>query len=256
MAWRASLRRSEWCLGSGRIDHLRAIARPPPSSSSSFTFAASADACGYPAHMPDSAAIDRLARILSILGHPLLVLPMALALPVALQTGLNDSEWRTLQIMLVGFALFVALMLGWSWLQVRRKRWTHVDASQPSERRSLNRTLLIAITIGALLAWRGLPTPDLGLALALSAGIIIVAMLSARACKLSLHVAFSLYAAGLLWPLGSVAVGAGCAFAGAVAWSRLRLSRHERLDLFAGAAAGLSAAIIYWPALHTLRASP
>ena len=209
--------------------------------------------------MPDSAALDRLdrlARILSILGHPLLLLPMALALPAALPIGLNDSDSRTLQIMLAGFALFTALVLGWSRLQVRRKRWAHLDASQPSERRSLNRTLLIATTIGALLAWRGLPTPDLGLALALSAGIIIVAMLSARACKLSLHVAFSLYAAGLLWPLGSVAVGAGCAFAGAVAWSRLRLSRHERLDLFAGAAAGLSAAIIYWPALHTLRASP
>lgn len=206
--------------------------------------------------MPDSAAIDRLARILSILGHPLLVLPMALALPVALQTGLNDSEWRTLKIMLVGFALFVALMLGWSWLQVRRKRWTHIDASQPSERRSLNRTLLIAISVGTLLAWRGLPTPDLALGLTLSAGIIAVAMLSARACKLSLHVAFSLYAAGLLWPLGRVAVGAGCMFAVVVAWSRLRLSRHEPLDLFAGAAAGLFAAIVYWPALHALQASP
>ena len=202
--------------------------------------------------MSASAAIDRFARIISILGHPLLVLPTALALPVAL----HDGNPRTLQAMLVGFMLFAALMLGWSWLQVRRKRWAHVDASQPSERHSLNRTLLIAITAGALLAWRGLPTPDLGLALALSAGIVAVAMLSARGCKLSLHVAFALYAAGLLWPLGSIAVGAGCMCAVVVAWSRLRLSRHEPIDLLVGAAAGLSSAVVYWPALHALRVSP
>lgn len=202
--------------------------------------------------MSVSAAIDRLARIISILGHPLLVLPAALALPVAL----HDGNPRTLQTMLVGFMLFAALMLGWSWLQVRRKRWAHVDASQPSERRSLNRTLLIAITAGALLARRGLPTPDLGLALALSAGIVAVAMLSARVCKLSLHVAFALYATGLLWPLGTIAVGAGGGFACMVAWSRLRLSRHRPRDLIAGASAGLLAAIMYWPTLHVLRASP
>ena len=202
--------------------------------------------------MPASAAIDRFARIISVLGHPLLVLPAALALPVAL----HDGDLRTLRTILVGFTLFAALIFGWSWLQVRRKRWAHVDASHPSERRSLNRTLLIAITAGALLSWRGLPTPDLGLALALSAGIVAVAMLSARVCKLTLHVAFALYAAGLLWPLGSIAVGAGCGFACTVAWSRLRLSRHLPRDLVAGASAGLLAAVIYWPTLHVLRASP
>ena len=220
-------------------------------------FAASANAGGYPARMSASAAIDRFARTASILGHPLLVLPTALAMPVALQNGnARTLQAITLQSMLLGFALFAALMFGWSWLQVRRKRWTHVDASQPSERRSLNRALLIAIAFGALLAWRGLPTPDLGLAMALSAGIVAAAILSASSCKLSLHVAFAVYAAGLLWSLGPVAVGAGCVFAGVIGWSRLRLSRHQPRDLIAGAVAGLLAALAYWQALHALRALP
>ena len=118
------------------------------------------------------------------------------------------------------------------------------------------RTLLVLIGLGALLAWRALPTPDPALALALSAGIVAVAMLSVRWCKLSLHVAFAIYAIGLLWPLGSSVIAACCAFAAAVAWSRLRLSRHRPRDLVAGAAAGLLAAVAYWPTLHTLRASP
>lgn len=210
-------------------------------------FAASANAGGYPARM-----LDRLARAISILGHPLLVLPAALALPAALR----DGDTGTLQSTLVGFALFAALVLGWSWWQVRRGRWAHVDASQPSERQSLNRILLMAIAIGALLAWRGSPAPDLALVLALSACIVAIAMLAVRWCKLSLHAAFAVYAAGLLWPLGVAWVAAGCAFAGIVAWSRLQLSRHRPRDIVAGAAAGGLAASGYWLTLRALQASP
>ena len=196
--------------------------------------------------------LDRLARAVSILGHPLLVLPAALALPAALR----DADHATLRSMLIGFALFAALLLGWSWWQVRRNRWAHVDASQPSERKSLNRTLLVAIAIGALVAWLRSPTPDLALTLAVSACIVAIAMLLVRWCKLSLHASFAVYAAGLLWPLGVAAVGAGCVFAGIVAWSRLRLSRHRPRDIVAGAATGVLAASGYWLSLHALQASP
>ena len=196
--------------------------------------------------------LDRLARAISILGHPLLVLPAALALPAVL----HEADHATLRSMLMGFALFAALLLGWSWWQVRHGRWAHVDASEPSERKALNRMLLVAIAIGALLAWLRSPTPDLAMALALSACIVAIAMLTARGCKLSLHAAFAVYAAGLLWPLGVVWVGAGCVFAGIVAWSRLQLSRHRPRDIVAGVAAGSLAAGGYWLTLHGLQTSP
>lgn len=202
--------------------------------------------------MPSFPPQNRFARVVSILGHPLLVLPAALTLPAALRGG----NAGTLQAMLSGFALFAALVMGWSWWQVRRGRWAHVDASQQSERRSLNRTLLVLIGLGALLAWRALPSPELAVALALSACIVAVALLTVRWCKLSLHIAFAVYATGLLWPQGGWAIAACCAFAAGVAWSRLRLSRHRPRDLVAGAAAGLLAAIGYWLALHMLQASP
>lgn len=214
-------------------------------------FAAPANGGGYPARMSASSASDRLARAVSILGHPLLVLPAALMLPAALRGG----DPRTLQAAFAGFALFAAMVMGWSWWQVRRGRWAHVDASRQSERRSLNRILLVLIGLGALLAWRALPSPDLALALALSAGIVAVAILTAHWCKLSLHIAFAVYAAGLLWPQGGWAIAACCAFAAGIAWSRLQLSRHRPRDLIAGAAAGLLAAIVYWLALPMLRAS-
>ncbi len=214
-------------------------------------FAAPANGGGYPARMSASSTSDRRARAVSILGHPLLVLPAGLMLPAALRGG----DPRTLQTAFASFAMFAGFVMGWSWWQVRRGRWAHVDASRQSERRSLNRTLLVLIGFGALLAWRALPSPDPALALALSAGIVAVAMSTVQWCKLSLHMAFAVYAAGLLWPLGPMVIAACCVFAAGIAWSRLRLSRHEPRDLLAGAAAGLLAAVAYWSALSMLRVS-
>jgi hypothetical protein len=193
---------------------------------------------------------QRIARFVSILGHPLLVLPAALLLPAAMRA----RDPQSLTSMVAGIALFAALVLGGSWWQVRRGRWAHVDASLRHERRSLNRTLLAMLLVAALAARYGLPEPDLALALLLAAAIVAIALLAARICTLSLHLAFAVYAAGLLWPLGNVAVAAGVVFAAAVAWSRLRLSRHRPRDLCAGGLAGLFAAVLYWPTLAALRA--
>jgi hypothetical protein len=194
------------------------------------------------------------ARIISILGHPLLVLPAALLLPTLLIShGQHTRDASTLSSIAAGFAIFAAMVLGWSWWQVRQGRWAHVDASGHDERRVLNRTLLTMILIGALLAWRSLPEPDLAIALLLAAAIVMAAILSTRICKLSLHFAFAVYAAGLVWPLGKAAMGAGFAFSASVAWSRLRLSRHQPRDLIAGGAIGLLAGTIHWATLAALR---
>ncbi len=191
-----------------------------------------------------------LARAISILGHPLAVLPPAVLLALAAR-----DPGMPLAAIALGFAGFGLLVLGWSWRQVRRGRWAHVDASGREERGSLNRFLLIAIAVGALLAWWRMPTPDLALALALAAGLVALALLGSRWCKLSLHLAFAVYAAGLLWPYGSWAVLAGLGFAAAIAWSRLRLSRHVPIDLIVGAVAGAGAAGAYALAGDALRSA-
>lgn len=188
-----------------------------------------------------------VARIVSILGHPLLVLPAAVLLPsVLLPSAPQARNAQSLSAMTVGFAAFAALVMGWSWWQVRRGRWAHVDASGRDERNALNRGLLAMIIVGALLAWRALPQSDLFFVLSFAAAIVATAILSARVCKLSLHFAFAVYAAGLLWPLGKATVAAGFAFAVLVAWSRLQLSRHRPHDLLVGGLVGLLAARLYW----------
>ena len=183
-----------------------------------------------------------LARALSIFGHPMLVLPMAV-LAIALAQG----DARTALWSAAGFGAFAALVMGYSWWQVRRGRWAHVDASATHERSTLNRFLLIALASGAILvAWRG-GQPLFALGLALSAAMILAAMLTARWCKLSLHLAFVVFAACLLRELGLVWMLVALLFAATVAWSRLALQRHTPRDLVAGAVAGALAGLAFWP---------
>lgn len=176
-----------------------------------------------------------LARWLSILGHPALLVPCAAALGIALADG--PPRWNLL-------ALPVAIAAGTllhAVRQVRRGAWQHVDASRPEERRGLQVGLALLLA-GLGFALRATGSDDAVVAaLHASAGILAAAVLAARWCKPSLHAAFALLAAALPWP-HVVACLALALLVPAVAWSRLVLERHTRRDVVVGLLAGGAAA--------------
>jgi len=186
--------------------------------------------------------LNGIARALSILGHPLLSLPVA-ALLLAAHRGAGPARLSALALALGAIA---AGVMGYSRWQVRRNRWRHVDASGRGERRTLNRFLLVLFAVAATAVWAWSPQREFALGLALSALLVAAAMVSTRWCKLSLHVAFAMYAAVLLLQLSWLACAAGVGFALAVAWSRLVLDRHAPRDLAAGAIAGALAGLAFW----------
>jgi hypothetical protein len=184
-------------------------------------------------------ATKALARAVSILGHPMLVMPVAAGF-AARQGGVGAQSTFAI---IAGLAVLGMLVLAYSAWSVSRGRWQHVDASAPAERSQLNRFLLGLFSVAAVVALC-LPAPArLALAFALSAAIILLALGLARWCKPSLHVAFVAFAA--LVPGQPVAVAAFCVLGLAVAWSRLALGRHVWPDLGAGLLAGVAAGIVF-----------
>ncbi len=83
-----------------------------------------------------------VARAVSIVGHPV-VLVLVAALISASAQGASHQQLR-----LIGGALatFAVIVVGFSWLQVRTGRWSHVDASVRNERNSLN-VFLVALCL-------------------------------------------------------------------------------------------------------------
>ena len=177
-----------------------------------------------------------LARAISIVGHPIVLLLLA-ALIAANQNGASAR-----QLAFIGGAtlLFGVIVLGYSWHQVRTGRWSHVDASLASERKSLNLFLGVLCIGGAAVTWFATHRHPMPIALALSGALIVIALLSSRWVKVSLHAMFAAFATTLLWP-NVLALSCGAAITAAVVWSRLALGRHVVADVVIGVTLGIAA---------------
>lgn len=194
------------------------------------------DSAQYPEPMNRS-----FARAVSLFGHPMLVLPLAVVALAAARGQYRAALWLA-----AGFAIFAAVVMGYSAWQVRRGRWSHVDASDTRERHTLNRFLLITLVAATVLSPLLWNSHELTLGLGLCAAMVATAMLTARWWKLSLHMAFVVFSACLLL-LGTNAWIGGVAlvFAALVAWSRLTLQRHVPRDLVAGISTGALAGVLF-----------
>ena len=152
--------------------------------------------------------------------------------PAAAASG-RDAPPQLLRVALataVAVALIVGLVSLW---QVRSGRWAHVDASHPRERSQLNLLLAGLLYAAAALLWvLGQPPAVIGGPL-LAALLVLLTHALRRWLKVSLHAAFALFAAALVWPHvpGALAIGA---LALGVAWSRLVLGRHTRAEVLTG----------------------
>lgn len=176
------------------------------------------------------------ARALSVIGHPALLMPAA----VAGSAAVNGAPPRVLQLGLAASVAVAVLVILYSLAQVRARRWSHVDASVPRERRQLNLVLcMLLFGAAGLLWWSGQPRL-LPLGLGLGGAMVVAALLLRRWLKLSLHTAFAVFAAALWWPnAGGAAIV--LLLAAAVSWSRLALRRHTGAEVAAGMLAGAAA---------------
>jgi membrane-associated phospholipid phosphatase len=179
-----------------------------------------------------------VARALSIIGHPVLLVPCAVAGAASLR-GASPEVIRTG----VGASVLVAIIVAvYSFTQVRLGRWGHVDASAPIERSQLNQFLVVVLLLAACSVWWSGGHKTVVFGLAVCAAVIVFAIQTRRWLKVSLHAAFAVFAAALLWP-NNTAVAIALVIAVGVSWSRLALRRHTTREVvlgwLAGSAAGL-----------------
>ena len=179
-----------------------------------------------------------IARALSVIGHPALMMPVAV-----IGSAAGNHAPPQLLLAAAAAAVLVALSVGvYSAVQVRVGRWSHVDASVAQERSQLNIFLVLVLFGLAGVSWWGGQDRLLVLGLATAGSLVVFGHLLRARLKVSLHAAFAVFASTLLWP-NVLAVSLGLALTAGVAWSRLVLRRHSPAEvvvgLLAGAAAGL-----------------
>jgi hypothetical protein len=172
--------------------------------------------------------LQRLARYLSVVGHPFIVIPASVGAVSVLRGG--DTRVAAS----VAF-LFIAVSLG-ILVGIRAGRFNDFDVSERQRRPPFYILVVGAtVTLGVWLRHE----PGALRACAIASAVLAACGLVNRWTKASLHTAFALYVAGL-WGAWSVSAGlVALAIAASVAWSRAHLGRHSWREVCAGAAIGL-----------------
>ena len=172
-----------------------------------------------------------VARIVSIVLHPFAVFT-ALALIAAARLD-PDSLPRTM----LGIGVAVAIVWAFVLQRHRSGRWSTVDASQRQERPLLY--LLALVMAAAYWCWMGGTASATSQGVLAAVAMLCVAGVANRWIKLSLHMASLAFAGVALLSLWMPAAVALLALLPLLAWSRLRLARHSRVEVLGGTALGL-----------------
>lgn len=187
---------------------------------------------------------DSVARAISIAGHPAALMPVAAA--IAAPMHIRPAA--------LGVSLICACaVLGYSLYKARRGEWVHIDASVPAERAQLNACVGIGLLAAAGGLWLAGLHVGFPLVVGLSGLIVAFGHLFRGTAKLSLHVAFAVFAVFLVWP-NLMAAAMLALMAAGVAWSRLALQRHVAADIILGALSGAGAGLAFHVAVARLAA--
>ena len=188
-------------------------------------------------HPPPQARRARrtsVARWISILGHPFVLIPLL----VAAVTARSMPPERV--ALIVGIVLLVSVvpMLLLMSRRVRSGAWTNYDVSVREQRSGMYPVAMaIAGVTTLVLLVVGTPRPVMyGVAATLV--LIVIASVVNLWLKISLHVAFAVFTAASLVSLGWGVTAGGLLLALAIAWSRLELGRHTWPEVIGGALLG------------------
>ncbi len=187
----------------------------------------------------DISPMKQLARWVSILAHPFVMVVLLVAVPAMRQASGSVVQSVLLVVVAIVFPLAVLMLR-----QVRRGRWSNVDASNPSERPALFAVALAGLV--AALLWLLLNDPQSFLVrgMLVVAALLLLGALLNRWVKLSLHVAFATLTATTLCLLGSAVGYALIVVVPVVFWSRIALSRHRVDELVVGLVLGVVSGIV------------
>ena len=177
------------------------------------------------------------ANILSTAGHPLLFLPLTIALSLLGHLPGPKLIWTV--------AIFVASTVIPMLFIIRRKvaagKWTDMDVSDHGQRGGLYNVAFVIIVISIFVFWLlGFPGGVIVGAL-VSLLLLLAGMVINRFSKISMHAMFGAYCVVILLA-ASLAFGfAGALLVAGMGWSRVILGRHTIRQVVAGNLLGAAA---------------
>ena len=183
--------------------------------------------------LPESSARLRIATVLSIVGHPFVVMPATVALTV-----------RPLKVALAIALLTVIAMLAVIARRVRRGEWSDYDVSDPRQRHGFYPIALSIVGAAALACWLLAAPAGLVRAMIVALAVLALAGLLTRWTKVSLHMLIDTFCVVTLASMDLRAAAALALLVVAVGWSRVALRRHTIAQVLLGVVLGAIGGVV------------
>jgi hypothetical protein len=184
--------------------------------------------------------VTTFARLISWIGHPLVFVLASVAIVVGTQLGPRTGLPILLALLLSTLVPTAILLLS----GVRSGRWSDADVSVRKERQRFF-PWAVPFSLAGVIAMWWLQAPSYIIRGGMvTLGLFLVSWLANFRLKLSLHALFAFYCAIILFRIGLMWGAIALALAILVAWSRLFLRRHTRIELIVGIVLGLMGGFI------------
>lgn len=185
----------------------------------------------------NTSLLYKTARLASVLGHPLLTLPVFTTL---LAFNLFDP-YKAFWISLLILGVIVLPITIRNYIKTKRNEYTNFDISDQKQRQSFYPFVIILMVVvtTALYFTPGADSFFTGTCILLL--LLVASALINRVIKCSLHTSISIYLALALWQFSVAGSIAMFIFTIVIATSRLILKRHTFVEIITGAAIGFIA---------------
>jgi len=177
-----------------------------------------------------------LAKVISIIGHPLLTIPVFVI--VVLFSG-NDSKSALFLTFLIIGCVFIPI-ISWIYLKSKNGSYSNFDVSDQKQRRSLFVFAIPFLAVITVVLFATHQPVKTSICMLFATILVVISQLVNFYIKSSLHVSLTLYLAFIALHINFIFGITLIIMSFFIGWSRIILKRHSLKEVFAGAIIGLS----------------
>lgn len=179
--------------------------------------------------------MKRIANLLSIIGHPLLTIPLFILIVLFGSEGFPKA---VLNSSLIIGCVFIPLIL-WMYLKSKNGSYTNFDVSDRTQRKSLFRFAIPLLSVVTIILFTTHQSKNLCMSVLFALILLIVSQVINLFVKSSLHVSFNSYLASLIFTVNYKIGIVALLFTGLLMWSRVKLGRHTLKEVLFGLVVGI-----------------
>ncbi len=182
----------------------------------------------------------RLAKYISILGHPLLTIPVFVAIVMFRFKEFHEALF--ISFLIIG-CIFIPLIL-LMYFKSKNGTYTNFDVSDKNQRKSLFWVAVPLLLIVTIILFKTNQSANLCISVLFASILVIVSQIVNYFIKSSLHVSLNIYLASLIFTFDYKISLIFFLFTALLCWSRVKLNRHTVKEIIFGLIIGAGISLI------------